>query len=633
MSRNKNLVIFAVVLLVLTLFGEDVYNSISGGGDTLTLQNGNYQSSDPFFNGPVQVLNIVVNGAGNSWSGTLTPDLIGSITGHRPSGAYDLRVERLEETCEYTINSEAIPLNMYTVFNAPLVKSCSQSPTGTTWFTGSSCSYVGRSGGIITRTWTDSSGTGCNYHATCSFVTANRAATGYYLDPTTTYYNKIKVTFTAGGKDYEIILDPNNLEGSIPEVVRVKFLGSFMGQQSCPSMSSNYMAYRSANTNQLELRNKFTVEQARSQCMAVNANNYLSCNSAVNTAASEAPMSMFSCQVIDWAGEGTSAKIKCRPSSPVTIPLLQVTIPDSTPVVTHVPVGVPEILEAKAGNVEAADFSQVLVKVKNSGEDASFDVALDCGRLSPTSKRINLMAGETQVVSIPYNGAGLIEKCTVEMTDVNKAENRDQMEVTINIAPFCDRSQPSPAHVLAYTREYGCWWVCPNQHTDNIFESDCAAIDYPQVEAGNESQNDYLDSMRAQYRGFAHCTQEGKYVSVSSYLQDGTEFIPQERAHKVWLGAPVCKYADEYGYENGVAITDNYQFIYGVMPNVGASEEPSFTAPQLPGSSPLGNVYVPLPSVENVDNTVRETTGQPLWLVAALLVVIAAVGYYVWRRG
>lgn len=647
MKRNQ-LFMVAGLLILAALFAPDALRSIASGGDTLSITSGSFKSSDPFFSGPVQVLNLVASGAGNSWSGVLMPEDVEAYTGQRPSGAFDLRVDRLEETCEYAISEEAIPLNQYTLQGMQLgpLNTGSNQGAGNPWSVGQSC----QNNGVITKAWITSSKYGSYYHATCSWVTPTIAATGYYVDPTTTYYNKIQVTLASGGEEYSVILDPNNLEGGIENVMRVKFIGSFVGQQSCPAISSNYVAYRLANTNNLELKNKYIFENTRGQCAYVDALNYQSCNGAVAAVAADSPLSMFSCEVIDWAGEGTTAKIKCQPTSSTTIPVLQVILPDAGGISTVVPVGKPEILSAKAGNVEAAQFAQVLVEVKNSGEDASFDVSLDCGRLSPTSKRVGLLKGETAVVSVPYSGAGIIEKCLVEMVDVNNAANKDTLETTIDIAPFCDRVKPSAAHVVAYTREFGCIWICPNQHSANIFEGDCTDINYASKEAAyydyektiNEYDDDgnfvtknmtlkgntWMEDVEYNRVTEAHCTGVGKYVSAVKYVDENMNFIPSSQAHKVWIPAPTCAYADAYGWENGVQITDGYQFTYGVTPSTGQSEEAGFTAATSLSSGGFTG-YGNFDSITNsVKTSVETSTGLPCLVVLAFA---AVGGFMFWK--
>ena len=648
------LFLLAIGFLAFAVIAPDELRSIMKeqslfGVDMLSVQSGAYT------NGEV-VLNLIASGSGTYYTGTFSPADIEALVGVRPTGEYRLDVEVVENTCEYAISEEGTDYYTWNKVLSNFVvltgSAMDNHPS-----VGESCTPASatQTGGIVTQStpFTQSWRYWCY-----AYARGEKVGTSYNIDPTTTYYNKIKVTLTTGGNEYTVILDPNNLEGEAEGIFKTKFLGSLMGQQSCPSMASNYVVWRKPNTAELELKNKFTVENARSICTYMDYYSAPSCTGAVSAIDSDSAARMLSCEVIDWEGEGTTAKIKCEPYSPPALPVLQVTLPASASLDEIVePEGDPEILGVVSGPAEAADFASVLVSVRNNGESASFDVALDCGRLSPTSKRVYLLSGEEQVVSIPYTGAGVIQECTVEMRDVNHPSTEVTKTAKIDITPFCDRDAPSGNHELAYTTEYGCVWVCPNQHSENIFEGDCAPINYLEKEGATYNtthtswncikevageckeweevtteltKNDWVETYVELHEGEAHCIAEGKYVSIKKYLEDEYSFIPTERENKVWLAAPYCAYAEAWGYSGGSKIGTGYVFDYGNLPEPGQSMEAGFAQEEPLEADLLASKETP--SFERIEATVEGYTGLPCGLVSFLFVLLIVGWWWITRK-
>ncbi len=616
---------------------QSALGETSTGADTLSIQSGTYDGDEIS-------ITLAASGSGGYHQGVLLPSDIEALTGYRPSGSYELKVEVVEHSCEYIISeneqefyrwkyklTDFLTYDGSTSDSAPLLNSVC-TPSSSTQTTG----YVTKVQDFeyTRRVW-------------CHAYTREAKAGGSYNINQEDPYAKVKITLTTGGKDYEIIVDSNSKQGEIEGVMKVKFIGSFLGFQSCPPLSSDNVVWRPANTADLQLKDKFIVNSARSSCGYVTFRTAPYCTDGINAIAASTGDDAFLCDFPE--GEGT--RLTCQPYEAPTIPVLQVTLPAATITLVE-PEGKPEIGEVTVGQVEAADFAQVLVEVTNKGEDASFDVSLDCERLSPTSNRVYLASGETQIVDVRYSSAGIITRCDVKVVDVNHPTVQDTKSVTIDITPFCDVGLPSPNHVMAYT-EYGCQPVCPKQYSTNLFEGDCTPINYAEkgetysdehtswrcLEGDDETcveweevittltKNDWEDEMRELHKDEGHCVGERKYTSIGSYLSGEMKFVPENKPNQVWLQAPYCTHVDVWGYYNGRKILDNYEFHANTAPPAGSSEEFGFSVPTetvLPGE---------IPSWERISWEFENLTGVSCWFTSIVLAVILAIGGVFWNRG
>jgi hypothetical protein len=111
-SQKKTMWIAIVLLIVvmggvLITFKNQIFQSALMGGTILSISSVNLLSSDSELSGKAYLVNVVVNGGGESISGTITPEQIQSFgIKEIPAGDFTLEMELLNYSCNYNLNND-----------------------------------------------------------------------------------------------------------------------------------------------------------------------------------------------------------------------------------------------------------------------------------------------------------------------------------------------------------------------------------------------------------------------------------------------------------------------------------------------------------------------------------------------
>lgn len=113
-KKQRKQAIIGVSIAVVVLIGLAVvfWNAITQsalvGGTVLSVSQVNLLSNDPELSGKAYLVNVVVNGGGESIKGTITPEQLQSFgIKDIPAGDFTLQLELLNYTCDYGLNSDA----------------------------------------------------------------------------------------------------------------------------------------------------------------------------------------------------------------------------------------------------------------------------------------------------------------------------------------------------------------------------------------------------------------------------------------------------------------------------------------------------------------------------------------------
>jgi len=580
------LVIIFIILLIGTLIFVAVspginlqasFGDILSGSTIMSMDRMEYQSSNPIFGRSAWNIQTRVDGSGQYASGVFTPAFIQEHFGLLITEPFTIKQSIPSMECEYQITNTTYDLYSWGTATTRHSVACGASYPSV----GASC----ENGGTIT---TSSSGTpqsACDSYWICTYPTRGaKVGAVHLIDSSTTFFVTVNTTLEIGEQSHSILTTSQQQEGQIPGVMYVRSTGFLSGYRTCPVPATDYSGWRLANTNNIVLKPKYILQNAITKCSSVaSLSSATECNAAIAQIAPAAPADFYACgnAVIN----GTSTKMRCTPKYQVVIPETQIVIPEGV-ITAVVPVARPEIINVSfASELAAAGNVPVTVRVKNNANiSGPVDLVVLGGTdIQTVSQRININAGETKSIELLVQGAGLIKRFTVVATSVNDPSINDTETIKLKFLPFCDKTKPSPRHVLVYT-QYGCEWVCPNQYINpesetptNIFEQDCSNIDYVQmredmfdeiVDGITLHRNPYRDSAIDRFGTEAkHCVGDKQYTYLEDYLDAQRVFAPEDKIadHLVWLASPVCRYVAEYGYVldafgNAQEINEDYEF-------------------------------------------------------------------------
>jgi len=585
-KKNYLWLIIAIALLSLLTGLLKIPSLAITGINVMDISKGEYVSTDPFFNNETYKITLTPASNSQSLSGYYSPDIIAQLTGKRPEQGFKLDVTLVNETIDYHLSNTS-----YLVQN--LVVRCSQD-------------YLDTMGICVQRTY-------CGYNPTwgdnsdilncmqskipiANYKCSQSCASGYttkgvtnLIDPTPflNYNVEVKVTLD-DGTVYKTYITPNNQSGAIADFVRIQSNGGLQGIQYPATMSSQIVSYLPAGTSTIQIKDYSTfmaLNNFKNTLVdgATRVNSQTTYNAYLSAfLSSTGQMGQYCSQMsVENASTVTSTKVKCVPSQPPLLPILTIYLNSAKTLKVHVPMGMPDILSASVTKVLAADKSEVSIQVKNTGETDTFELSLKCPTdVTAYSTKLEIPAGTTTTGLIDYQGAGIIQNCSVTAKSVNNPANQDATTVKLSIYPICSRTAPNNAAVMVFT-ERGCAFICPNYGTEDVFDSSCGKI--TNYDRCGDSNCSYENT----YTGF-HCTGIGKYTPMDNYMDSvkggAAPFIPEVQPHKYFVASVdnvmVCQYMNEYGYKDGVSL-DSLTFDYSLGYPKAVSETPLITTPPI----------------------------------------------------
>ena len=585
-KKNYLWLIVAIALVALLTGFLKIPSLAITGINVMDISKGEYTSTDPFFNNETYKITLSPASNSQSLSGYYSPDIIAQLTGKRPEQGFTLDVTLVNETIDYHLSNTS-----YLVQN--LVVACSQDYLDTMGF------CVQRTYCGYNPTWGDNS-----YILDCkqskipiaNYKCYQSCASGYttkgvtnLIDPTPflNYNVEVKVTLD-DGTVYKTYITPNNQSGAIADFVRIQSNGGLQGIQYPATMSSQIVSYLPAGTSTIQIKDYSTfmaLNNFKNTLVdgATRVNSQTTYNAYLSAfLSSTGQMGQYCSQMsVENASTVTSTKVKCVPSQPPLLPILTIYLNSAKTLKVHVPMGMPDILSASVTKVLAADKSEVSIQVKNTGETDTFELSLKCPTdVTAYSTKLEIPAGTTTTGLIDYQGAGIIQNCSVTAKSVNNPANQDATTVKLSIYPICSRTAPNNAAVMVFT-ERGCAFICPNYGTEDVFDSSCGKI--TNYDRCGDSNCSYENT----YTGF-HCTGIGKYTPMDNYMDSvkggAAPFIPEVQPHKYFVASVdnvmVCQYMNEYGYKDGVSL-DSLTFDYSLGYPKAVSETPLITTPPI----------------------------------------------------
>lgn len=574
---NKKTGIWFVLLGgILLLFATDVLaplvgvfsmQSISGlGASILSVQNVTVVSNDPELNG--QALHIVAaaDGSGNGGVITFTPQ---QALGYGISMQEPVIISA-EQSCEYRLkNASAILVEVI------------ESTGNPTWnwdsgncqcvFSSTGCSgRIAKNGWSTCGTYQDlSSCTYTNAKGICAYVGLISQGSVYEVEPVEFF--KLRVNISLGDTKYSVVLSPDQ-KSAINGILRAYHSFSGVGYQTCAHYGSELVAYVPKNSSAMYLKSKDGYYNALSELSAVNGSYsalYLGrarLNTITESFINSQPFLSQYCPIT--AKNTYAASFECTPESPAVIPVLDIYVKGGQGFVFEQLVGKPMIINVSTTQADAAQKFYVDVAVLNSAQvPAAFDASVKTAQC-PSSVRESFNAGEQKVIKVPCQGAGIVSSVQVTVNDINNPSNSDSETIRLDVLPICSRIPFNPKQVAANT-EYGCFYLCPNQHQNDTNPYTCEILsNYDRCTQRNESG---ACMEKKSYEGY-HCLGIGKYASTNSYMDlvfrgKIPAFVPEIKSHQIFLQPPYCAYVDEYGYENGMPV--DLLFNYERMPTGG----------------------------------------------------------------
>jgi len=566
---NKQIIPIVIIIgvIIIGMFATNTF-SIGGGFSTLSLTQGTkYVSSDTFFDGqPTYTLAVIADGSAGSLRGTFSPSQVADFTvGVQPQKGFAIAVDINNQTCKYTLGSKIGEAWTYEDFQYP-------------------CNTGGGS--------------------YCTFHHGTKQGDLYYIDSTPHYDTQVKVSLTPDGSSpISVQLSPSLTSAEVAGVMKVSTVGSLQGTQGCPVPSSDTILYRPIGGAAMYPKPSYMISDLMKvqpvpagfigeQLYTPTGTTTSEANSIYNKLIDASkPQASSYCDNAVWLD--TSTMYVCTPASPIALPMLKMVVKASELGVV-IPSGIPKIISISSPTIEAGTTSKYDIQIQNIGtETDAFDIAI-VGKtaISLSATRINLAAGQTQTIQARVQGSGIIGNYNVTATSVNDAKKTDSLAFKVKIDPFCDKTPETGKDKVS--TEFGCMYVCSNQHTYDIKESDC-------IPFGNfETQGKYASLSETGVDKYGHpiytnlvgldsqlhCTGIGQYTNLIGYMDsifkprifqytlqsdfDITKiFIPQQRENLVWLPAPICNYVGVYGYtyKNGVAVPiDDQIYVYGSSP-------------------------------------------------------------------
>jgi hypothetical protein len=649
--RNAVLLIAAIFLFFLALPYLNLKLDVSGIGATpLVIQQVQYQSSDQFWNTPSYQVVLLADGSGITQTATLSPDRVKELTNGTVTTSKDATITvKVDEYCKYQLKEDT----KYIVKSiSSRSTTCSNSECWSLNCGGMSNAW-GNDGYSSTNTGDCSSAGQCAGRCALWGYKLNPVGVAYELDPFGVPSININISIDYGDGEKNIYLSELKTEDEIPEVIRASFPTSGLGKMDCSGgATTQVVGYYKGN--QFLVRSKAYLQQ-----LQIQENQIFNAQTAyTNQGIYQQILDRFEkedatisskCPIISATAQ--TAEIKCQPVVPIAVPILNLYI-KADAVGATVPVGEFSITGTKiTPPSEAAQFTEVCADIKNDGDSAALDGRLICQKkITPFSSRTYINSGETKTACVNYEASGIIDKtCKLEFNDVNNPSNKVSTNVTVSAFPPCEKPQPSPNMVKVYT-EYGCQWVCPNQYTNDIFESNCAVIQNyqrcsyggtKQVFTGVDSQGKSVYESKPfydcnSYQGY-HCTAENKYMKIDPYLDDvfaspEDKFVPSEKENQVWLGSPYCKYVASYGYTiqngNAVPISQDYYEYISTQPAAGSETVIAGGNQVVPSEN--GTTSVPTTQITTNTTTPPADNTMLYYTLGGIAAVI--VGYFLLKR-
>jgi len=519
---------------------------------------------------------------------TLSPSDAQRLFGVTTNQSAIISLQVLKDNCRYGFNNVSYPVYQYTIQPNDIRW---ESSGGVGWGcrsrianpSYSSATVEARYGTYIGTTPVVCPSYGCNNIndpnaiSGCTNVWRKQIGVVYNIAPQASYDFVEQINMTLGNVTYSAIITQNNISVLTP-AFRANLLGQLQGQTACPA-DPGTSAYVSAtpSTTPLIFVNSLNANDVINRARGIVSLNDAIANGAsyntqvTNMIASRPNNNQYASFVTNASTSVNTAYVLIEPQGTVSIPAINMYF-NADKLGLVVPSGRPSIVNTNVARVNSATSSLINVTVLNSGDSDNMVASLQCsGDPSPFSTTDNIPSGQTKILQINYGGAGFIKDCLVKVNSVNSPQNQANQTIKLIVNPFCAISAPNPAAQPVFT-ELGCAYICNNYGgSTDVFDSSCGVITtYDRCISHEVINGTEHCTARNSYSGL-HCLANGRYIEMNQYL-DGVNrgsieaFIPTPTAHQYYVtkynNQPVCRYVNEYGYNNGVAIASLNNFDY-----------------------------------------------------------------------
>lgn len=446
MSRknNKGLKIFGIALLIIflvSLVGSVIYFGVvketGFGGTIISLQNVNFESSDPTIGGKAWLLTIVQNEASQFARGFFTADEINSKTNTKEKVKYPLEVniESTPQKCLYKLNAQSSKIST--------MESVSK-------------------GKFILRTSCQNACAGY-YFYTCkpTVLITGFDAYCYRKSPVATYgtvqFDKLSFSSNIIAKindeEFKGTISNENAKSVTLGDGRVygSWIGNFVSGEACPAPSEQDVASAFYNDKwRLTDKNNFIQYQnydasGFENCLeryGQGTETPQSCVSKYNQMSSialsqKAFQAVGGTTALQNAESSSDGKVEITLSKAIQFPTITMRIKaDLLGIV--IPSSQPKITKTGSECFTTGSNGFIIANVKNVGDDyATFAVSADCPApfsQTGTSVSVQLAPNTEQVVNIPISveaGLDVKRKCTINVADLENPSKKDSASVDV----------------------------------------------------------------------------------------------------------------------------------------------------------------------------------------------------------
>ena len=451
----------AILLALAILILKPIPLEIAPGFATLSIQNIEFQSSNPDFNGPAYLITAVVSGSGEKFYAKITPDLVKSFTGEQTiSGDVEIYIDLVEQKCKYPVNVT----NEY-VRRLTIAKGNYERRFGLLWSVSPNIYWVPI------------------YHYGCCLSSCSSRmdgwdAVGVHADnikqvarvsSAALYDYKVKVTINYSDGTVEEYITPQQTSVLLDDVGRVKWIGSMVGTQSCPTPATDTIILRDVKTGEYTPHSLQAYIQYASEDSMLKLNldsakgpRYYECPRYYYPQAKEGFTEVVTRynQIVDYLlsskppvsplGEIENIESNLlyviRPTQPAIFPTIQIVL-NAEKVGVIIPQGQPVITEIPQIPIFEGGLYKYPIKIKNLGEEESvFNVKLECP--TPVTFRatpVGIGPGEEKTVYLEVSSSQALEEvCTVTAYDINNPELSDVKQFVLKI-----ELQPCPFECCA----------------------------------------------------------------------------------------------------------------------------------------------------------------------------------------
>jgi hypothetical protein len=430
-SAKRNMAVIIVAVIGILLLSQQS-NLFSIGGTVLSLSQTNFVSNDPTIGGQAWLLTMSVNGQGQYAEGYFN-----SITADGKTSKYPLtvKVSNDAQTCTYPINtgSQKIYTAEYKTADYQAVLDDAQA-----W---ARCGQLfGTNDLFLAQKFQGSLIIGCTYRHPVAQAGTIGTATLNFAATISSTVNGVMSSATLTNQNQRSAWVGNNVYAS--------WSGNLGSGETCPSASGQGIAaiYQNGwnSVDSAKVTQFVALDANLKTCMAAVGNKQGECIDPYNAVANAA---LYSSKRLTSDGGTTASAGGSLSSGQVTLPLSRML---AYPVITMrikadylgvvIPVGIPKINSVSSPAFYSGTTGTISATISNIGDgDGSFAYSAVCSspfQATGTSQSISVSKGQSQTVFIPITVSATGSQdtsgtCTVNVYDLNNANNKDVATVTV----------------------------------------------------------------------------------------------------------------------------------------------------------------------------------------------------------